>query len=45
MKTYERPMAKQVEISVGDVILTSEPTPDLGDIFGGTAQWMESFWN
>ncbi|MBQ7661485.1 MAG: hypothetical protein IJS44_05470 [Clostridia bacterium] len=46
MKTYERPLAKEIKLDLCDVILTSAPeAPNLGDVAGGTAEWLGSFWN
>ena len=47
MKNYERPMANEIKIDLCNIILTSEveAAPNLGDIVGGAAEWMGSYWN
>ena len=45
MKNYTSPVAKEVELDLCDVILTSELAQDLGEIVGGVAQWLGDLWH
>ncbi|MBQ7661605.1 MAG: hypothetical protein IJS44_06075 [Clostridia bacterium] len=45
MKTYERPLAKEIELDLCEVILTSaSEVQNLGDVIGGAAKWLGDLW-